>query len=213
MIYDNCTTLCSEVLNAMMTSVKDVKLTPGKDFDVIVISINPQEGPALAKEKKKNYLEEYGFSNFASGFHFLTGTEPNIKKVTSAAGYFYTYDQKTDQYAHPGGVVVLSPLGQVMRYHTGVMYEPRDVRLSLVEASQGKVGTATDLILLRCFHYDASTGKYSLAVMEVIRLFAAGFVIVIGTLVALWVRRDLQKEKTKKANEGLVIGEAQQPQT
>jgi protein SCO1/2 len=100
-----------------------------------------------------------------------------------------------------------------MRYHTGVMYEPRDVRLSLVEASQGKVGTATDLILLRCFHYDASTGKYSLAVMEVLRLLAAGFVIVIGTLVAVWVQRDLKKEKAKKANEGLVIGEGQQPQT
>jgi protein SCO1/2 len=213
MIFYNCTMLCSEVLNSMMTSVKDVKLTPGKDFDVVVISINPQEGPALAKEKKKNYLAEYGFSNVASGFHFLTGTEENIKKVTSAAGYFYTYDKKTDQYAHPGGVVVLSPQGQVMRYHTGVMYEPRDVRLSLVEASQGKVGTATDLILLRCFHYDASTGKYSLAVMEVLRLFAAGFVVVIGTLVALWVRRDLKKEKAKKANGSPVLGEVQQPQT
>lgn len=214
MIFYNCTMLCSEVLNGMMTSLKDVKLKPGKDFDVVIISINPRETPELAKVKKENYLAEYGFSDTASGFHFLTGTDANIRKVTNAAGYFYTYDKKTEQYAHPGGVLALTPQGKIARYHTGVLYTPRDVRLSLVEASQGKVGTATDLILLRCFHYDPSTGKYTLAIREVLRLVAAGFVMIVGTSLALWVRNDMKKEKAKaKGDEALDIGDGKQPQT
>jgi protein SCO1/2 len=195
MIFYNCTMLCSEVLNGTMKALHGANLTPGKDFDVVVVSINPKEDSTLARSKKKNYLAEYKFSKDAAGFHFLTGSKENIDKVTNAAGYFYSYDPKTEQYAHPGGVVVVTPQGKVARYFTGVLYEPRDLRLSLVEASQGKVGTVRDLILLRCFHYDDTTGKYSLAIMEVLRAVAAGFVIIVGLSLALWVRRDLKKEK------------------
>lgn len=199
MIFYNCTMLCSQVLNGMMTSMKEVNLVPGKDFDVVVISINPEEGPTLAKAKKKNYLAEYGFSRVANGFHFLTGSKANIDKVTNAAGYFYEYDKRTDQYAHPGGIVLVTPQGEVARYLTGVLFEPRDMRLGLVDAARGKVGSITDLVLLRCFHYDATTGKYSLAVMEVLRLLATVFLITIGSCVAFWVRRDMKKEKQRKS--------------
>lgn len=195
MIFYNCTMLCSEVVKGLMTSLQEVKLTPGKDYNVVVISINPKEDAELARVNKQKYLAKYGFSKQASGFHFLTGTNENIRKVTDAAGYFYTYDKETEQYAHPGGIVVTTPAGKVARYFTGVLYEPRDVRLSLVEASEGKVGTVRDLILLRCFHFNNTTGKYSLAVMELLRIVAAVFVIVVGSSLALWVRRDLKREK------------------
>lgn len=197
MIFYNCTMLCSEVLNGMMRSLKDVNYTPGKEYDVVVVSIDPTETPEIAAGKKKAYLEEYGFSGTESGWHFLTGTEANIKKVTNAAGYFYTYDKTTKQYAHPGGVLMITPQGKIARYHTGVMYEPRDLRLSLLTAGENKIGSPVDLILLRCFHYDPSSGTYSVAIMQVLRWLAAAFVVLVGGGLALWVRRDLKKEKMK----------------
>lgn len=209
MIFYNCTMLCSQVLNDMMKGLHGTNMVPGKDCDVVIVSINPKEGPQLAKGKKKSYLDEYKFSQNADGFHFLTGSKENIDKVTDAAGYFYKYDPKTEQYAHPGGIVIATPTGKIARYFTGLMYEPRDMRLSMVEASQGKVGTMRDLILLRCFHYDDTTGKYSLAIMEVLRAVAAGFVIIVGLSLALWVRRDLKKEKLGTAAR---IGSTPSPQ-
>lgn len=203
MIFYNCTMLCSEVLNGMMRSLKDVKYTPGKEYDVVVVSIDPTETPEIAAKKKKAYLEEYGFTGTEKGWHFLTGTQANIKKVTNAAGYFYTYDKTTKQYAHPGGVLMLTPQGKVARYHTGVMYEPRDLRLSLLTAGENKIGSPVDLILLRCFHYDPSSGTYSVAIMQVLRWLAAAFVVLVGGGLALWVRRDLKKEKLK--NDGALI--------
>jgi protein SCO1/2 len=203
MIFYNCTMLCSEVVNGLMTSLQEVKLSAGKDYDVVVVSINPQEDSELALINKQKYLKRYKLTNGADGFHFLVGTESNIKRVTDAAGYFYTYDKETEQYAHPGGVVVVTPTGKVARYHTGVLYTPRDLQLSLVEASQGKVGSVRDLILLRCFHYDATTGKYTLAVMEVLRIVAALFVVIVGGGLGLWVWRDVRKSKAEESSEVL----------
>jgi protein SCO1/2 len=203
MIFYNCTMLCSEVLNGMMRSLKDVNYKPGKEYDVVVVSIDPTETPEIAAAKKKAYLEEYGFTGTEKGWHFLTGTEANIKKVTNAAGYFYTYDKTTKQYAHPGGVLMVTPQGKIARYHTGVMYEPRDLRLSLLTAGENKIGSPVDLILLRCFHYDPSSGTYSVAIMQVLRWLAAAFVVLVGGGLALWVRRDLKKEKMK--NDGALI--------
>jgi protein SCO1/2 len=202
MIFYNCTMLCSEVLNGMMHSMHEVNLTPGKDFDVVVVSINPKEDSELARGKKKNYLAEYKFSKEAAGFHFLTGTEENIKKVTNAAGYFYTYDPKTEQFAHPGGIVVVTPEGKVARYFTGVLFSARDLRLTLVEASQGKIGSLRDLILLRCFHYDSGSNKYTLAVMEVLRIVGALFVLVVGGGLGFWVWRDVKKSKAEVSGAG-----------
>ncbi len=205
MIFYNCTMLCSEVLNGTMRSLKDVNYKPGKEYDVVIVSIDPTETPEIAAVKKKAYLEEYGFTGTENGWHFLTGTEANIKKVTNAAGYFYTYDKTTKQYAHPGGVLMLTPQGKIARYHTGVMFEPRDLRLSLLTAGESKIGSPVDLILLRCFHYDPSSGTYSVAIMQVLRWLAAAFVVLVGGGLALWVRRDLKKEKMK--NDGALIAD------
>ena len=195
MIFYNCTMLCSQVLNGTMTGLKGTQYTPGKEYDVVVVSINPRETPALASGKKKAYLAEYGFTGTEKGWHFLTGTEENINKVTNAAGYFYSYDKTTDQYAHPGGIVLVTPQGKIARYFTGVMFEPRDLKFSMIEASENKVGSPVDMILLRCFHYDPSKGSYSVAIMEVLRLLAMVFVIIVGGGLGLWMRRDLKKEK------------------
>ena len=195
MVFYNCTMLCSQVLNGTMVSLKDTGYTPGKEFDVVVVSIDPTETPALAAEKKKNYLKEYGFTGTENGWHFLTGTEDNIKKVTNAAGFFYSYDKSTKQYAHPGGVVISTPQGKVARYFTGVMFEPRDLKFSMIEASENKIGSPIDLILLRCFHYDPAKGSYSVAIMQIVRLIAGVFVVLVGGGLGLWVRRDLKKEK------------------
>lgn len=195
MIFYNCTMLCSEVLNGTLRSLKEVPYAAGKEYEVVIVSIHPKETPALAKEKKKNYLAEYGFSGTEDGWHFLTGTEENIKQVTNAAGFYYTYEKSTDQYAHPGGIVIATPQGKIARYLTGVMFEPRDVKLSLLEAGENKIGSPVDLILLRCFHYDPTSGTYSVAIMQVIRLIGAAFVFFVGGGLGLWVWRDMKKEK------------------
>lgn len=203
MIFYNCTMLCSEVLNGTMRTLQEMQYTPGKEYEVVIVSINPEETPEIAAGKKKSYLEEYGFTGTEDGWHFLTGTEENIQKVTNAAGYFYSYDASTDQYAHPGGVVILTPEGKISRYHTGVMFEPRDLRLSLLDAGESKIGSPVELILLRCFHYDPTSGTYSVAIMQVLRLVGGGFVILVGGGLALWMRRDMKKEK---GGEELAIG-------
>lgn len=203
MIFYNCTMLCSEVLNGTMRTLEEMQYTPGKEYEVVIVSINPTETSQIAAGKKKSYLEEYGFTGTEDGWHFLTGTEENIQKVTNAAGYFYSYDASTDQYAHPGGIVIVTPEGKISRYHTGVMFEPRDLRLSLLDAGESKIGSPMELILLRCFHYDPTSGTYSVAIMQVLRLMGGGFIILVGGGLALWMRRDMKKEK---GGEELAIG-------
>lgn len=210
MVFFNCTMLCSQVISGTMQSLKDVPFQAGKDYDVVIVSINPRETPALAADKKKNYLAEFGLTKQAAGWHFLTGTEENIKKVTNAAGFFYTYDKTTDQYAHPGGVVVNTSQGKVARYLTGVLFEPRDMKLALLEAGENKIGSPVDLVLLRCFHYDPSRGTYSVAIMEVLRWVGALFVLIVGGGLGIWVWRDVKKQKAAAAGAGerpLAVGE------
>ena len=202
MIFYNCTMLCSQVLNGTMTGLKGTKYTPGKEYDVVVVSIDPTETPALAAKAKKNYLAEYGFTGTENGWHFLTGTQANIRKATDSAGYFYAYDKTTKQYAHPGGIVLATPQGKVTRYFTGVLFEPRDLKFSMIEASDNKIGSPVDLILLRCFHYDPDKNTYSLAILEVLRLVAGLFVIVVGGSLGLWMRRDMKKEKSQSPRSG-----------
>jgi protein SCO1/2 len=199
MVFFNCTMLCTQVITGTMQSLKDVPYEAGKDYEVVVVSINPKETPELTAGKKKNYLAEYGLTKYANGFHFLTGTEENIKKVTNAAGFFYTYDKTTDQFAHPGGVVVNTPRGKVARYLTGVLFEPRDMKLALLEAGESKIGSPVDLVLLRCFHYDPSKGTYSVAIMEVLRWVGGLFVLILGSGLGIWVWRDVKKQKAAAA--------------
>lgn len=187
--YYDCPMLCTLVLTGICDAVQPLSLTPGRDFDVIAISIDPSEGPALAARKKRNYLSLYGRFDTAGGWHFLTGDEANIRRVADAVGFRYLYDEATRQWAHPAGIMVITPGGTISRYFYGTAYPSGDVKLALVEAGQGKTGTLADKLILKCFAYDPMTGKYGFAVMTALRIGAVATVV--GLLIALriWAKR------------------------
>lgn len=189
-VYYECPMLCTFVLNGLVKGLKPVRFDPGREFDVVIISISPKETPALAAEKKLAYLREYGRAETGAGWHFLTGEESQIRRVTDSAGFQYQYDPASGQYAHASGVMVATPQGKLFRYFYGIEYAPRDLRLALVEASQNKIGTAVDQVLLYCFHYDPTTSKYGLVITRVIRLAGTATVLALGLLLFVMFRRD-----------------------
>jgi len=170
LVYYECPMLCTEVLNGLVASLETLSFDAGRDFDILVVSFDPGETPALAAQKKEMYLKRYGRPGAESGMHFLTGREDAIHALTNAVGFKYKYDPSTDQFAHTAVLTVLTPAGHVSRYLYGIEYPARDVRLALVEAADGKIGSAVDKVLLYCYHYDPETGKYGLAIMNVVRL-------------------------------------------
>ena len=177
LVYYNCTMLCGEALAGLAGSMKLVKFDVGKEFEVVTVSFNPQETPEIAAAKKKDYLERYGRPGTAAGWHFLTGPAESINALTQAVGFQYQYDPKINQYAHATAIMVLTPEGRISRYFYGVDFPPKDLRMGLVEASQGKIGNAVDQVLLYCYHYDPKTGKYGAIVNNILRL-GAGVTIV-----------------------------------
>ena len=195
LVYYRCPMLCTQILTGLESTLKAVTFNPGKDFEVVAVSFDPKDTPELAAAKKQTYLRRYARPNTANGWHFLTGDEKNIKSLTDAVGYHYKYDPKTDQFAHASGIMVLTPDGRVSRYFYGVEYAPRDVRLGLVEASQNKIGSPADAILLFCFHYDPSTGKYGAIAMNILRGSAALFALIGGLFLLIVIRRDVRSGK------------------
>ena len=196
LVYYRCPMLCTEILNGVVESLKQISFTPGRDFEVLSVSFDPKDTPDLAAAKKKTYLRGYGRAGTENGWHFLTGDQANIKGLTNAVGFHYKYDSKTDQFAHASGIMLLTPDGRVSRYFYGVQYSPRDVRLGLVEASQKKIGTAVDAVLLFCYHYDAATGKYGATAMNAERIGGAGFlVILVLGLFWLWRRERVSRRQ------------------
>ena len=183
--YYRCPKLCTEVLNGLVASLHDIpSLTAGKDFQVVVVSFDPRETAELAAAKKKSYVDYYERPGTENGWHFLTGPEASIDLLTQAVGFRYAYDPKNDQFAHASGICMLTPKGRVARYFFGIRFPPRDVRLGLVEASENKIGSAIDQVLLFCFHYDPTTGQYSAAVMNLVR---AGGAITLLALGGFWL--------------------------
>jgi protein SCO1 len=187
LVYYNCTMLCGEALAGLASAMKMVKFDVGNEFEVVTVSFNPQETPQIAAAKKKDYVSRYGRPGAASGWHFLTGPPDSINALTKAVGFQYQYDPKTNQYAHATAIMVLTPQGRISRYFYGVDFPPKDLRMGLVEASQGKIGNAVDQVLLYCYHYDPTTGKYGAVVANIMRL-GAGITIVTlgGLLLILW---------------------------
>jgi protein SCO1/2 len=183
-VYYNCPMLCTQVLNGLVAALNVVSLDAGTDFDVVAISFDTRETPAMAAAKKDAYLTRYKRPNSAGGWHFLTGDEPSIARLTKAAGFRFRYDEKLDQFAHASAVMVVTPQGRLARYFYGIEYAPRDLRLGLVEASAGRIGTPVDQILLYCFHYDPSSGKYGWVVVRMIRLASLATLAVLA--VAIW---------------------------
>jgi protein SCO1 len=192
LVYYQCPMLCNQVLNGMVTAFKVMAFKPGDEFEVVTVSFDPRETPALAAAKKKtyvDYLPEAKRLSAASGWHFLTGDEASIKRITDAVGFRYHWDKATNQFAHASGVFVATPEGKLARYFYGIEYAPRDLRLGLIEAAENKIGSPVDQLLLYCFHYDPATGKYGAAVMNVMRLAGVVTVIAIVGLLLMLRRR------------------------
>ncbi len=196
MVYYNCPMLCSEELDGLTGALEMVKLDPGKDFNVIVISIDPSEGPALAAKKKAFYLKRYGRPETASGWHFLTGQKPAIDAVSAATGYGYVRvpgpDGSMSQFAHASSIEVVTTDGKLAQYYLGVEYSPKDILLGLVEASGNKIGSPVANILTYCYHYDPETNKHSLIVARVVQLGGMVTMASLGGFMFLMFRKDIQ---------------------
>ena len=193
-VYYTCPMLCTQVLNSITASISMLSLNAGKDFELVLVSIDPRETPAQAAAKKAEYLHRYKRVGADAGWHFLTGTEPEIKRVATVAGFRYAWDEQTQQYAHPTGIIVTTPDGRLARYLFGIEYGPRDLKLALVEASDGKIGTFADQLLLYCFHYDPMTGRYGVYIIRTLRVAGVVTVLSIGMFILVMVRRERSQQ-------------------
>jgi protein SCO1/2 len=199
LVYYNCTMLCGEALAGLASAMRLVKFDVGNEFDVVTVSFDPRETPEMAAAKKKDYVGRYGRPNAAAGWHFLTGQPESINALTKAVGFQYQYDAKTNQYAHATAIMVLTPQGHISRYFYGVDFPPKDLRMGLVEASQGKIGNAVDAVLLYCYHYDPETGKYGAMVANILRLAAAATILFMGAFLFILWRLDVSVTKKTAA--------------
>jgi protein SCO1/2 len=206
LVYFQCPMLCSEELNGLTSALKMVHLTPGRDFDVIVVSIDPSEGPALAAAKKASYMKRYGVPETANGWHFLTGQQPAIDALTQAVGFGYTKipgpDGKLNQFAHASAIQIVTPQGKLAQYYMGVEYSPKDLLLGLIEASSNKIGSPVANILTYCYHYDPATNSHSLIVARVMQLGGLVTLLSLGGFMLVMFRRDA-KQPALHANGGL----------
>jgi len=193
LVYFDCPALCTEVLNGELRTMKAISLDLGKDFDAVTVSFEPKDTPALAKAKRDVYIGQYGRAGAADHWHFLTGDQQSIDALTNAVGFRYAYDSSIRQYAHAAAILVLTPDGRIDRYFYGVIYPARDVRLGLVEASQGKIGTLTDHALLYCYQYDPMTGKYGMVVMNVLRAAGGLTVLILGIFMTMMFLRERKR--------------------
>ena len=202
-MYYECPNLCPLALEGLVRSLKPLSFSVGGEFDVVVVSIDPSEESGAAAAKKQEYIPRYGRPGAESGWHFLTGEENSIKSLTQAVGFRYAYDHKSHQFAHASGIVILTPQGKISSYFYGIEYAPRDLRLSLIEASSNKIGSPIDQLLLFGYQYDAATGKYTLAVMNVLRLAGLATVLSLSAFVLVMVRRErvgnIRKERPENA--------------
>lgn len=180
LVYYECPMLCNEVLNGLTGALKGISFDAGKEFDVVAISFDARENekPNLAKNKKENYVNRYERPQTANGWHFLTGTQSSIDAVTQTVGFNYKYDEVTDQFAHAGGFLIATPEGRVSKYYYGIEYAPKDIKFGIQESAQNKIGDPVDKLLLYCYHYDPSKGKYGLAILNVIRI--GGVITLLG---------------------------------
>jgi protein SCO1 len=188
LVYYNCPMLCTQVLNGVESGLKELPMDIGKQFNVVTVSIDPSEGHVLAEVKQEMYTGMYGRLGAAQGWHFLTGDEPQIKRLADAVGFRYAYDPDTKQFAHASAIMILTPEGKISRYLYGIQFPSRDLRLGLDEASEGKIGSPVDAILLFCYHYDPHTGKYGLLISHVIQASGAITLLVLGVLLLVLFR-------------------------
>ena len=189
-MYYRCPMLCSMVMEGISSTLTELKFDVGKEFDVITVSIDPRDMPSEAALKKDKYIKRYGRLGAADGWHFLTGHETAIRTLTNAVGFHYAYDPEHDEFAHGTVLIAVTPQGRISRYLYGFEYNPRDVRLALVEASTNRIGTPTDQLLLLCYHYDPATGKYSRTAMNFVRAGGVATVLGLAGFIFVMVRRE-----------------------
>jgi protein SCO1 len=188
LVYFSCPMLCTQELNGLDRSMKLIPLTIGKDFNVVTVSIDPTDEPVMAEAKQALYTGMYGRPGAAEGWHFLVGQDSQIHALADAVGYHYAYDSQSKQYAHAALILVLTPDGKISRYFYGITYPSRDLRLGLEDASNGKIGSPVDQILLFCYHYDPHTGKYGLVISRVIQIAGALTILGIGGMILILSR-------------------------
>jgi protein SCO1/2 len=185
LVYYQCPMLCTLSLNGLAGALEVLSFVPGKEFEVVTVSFDPREGPVLAAAKKKAYMTRYKRSEAQRGWHFLTGSKESVDALTSAVGFRYVWDADTKQFAHPAGMLVATPEGRISHYLFGVEYSPKDLRLALVDAADGRIGGPVDQLLLFCYQYDAKAGRYSASILNVLRLAAVATVVALGGFIMI----------------------------
>jgi protein SCO1/2 len=189
-VYYECPMLCNQILNGLVSSIGVLDQTVGTDFDVVAVSFDARETPVMAAAKKASYVDRYKRPGTEAGWHFLTGDETNIRRVTDTAGFHFAWDEATQQFAHASGIMVVTPDGRLARYLFGIEYPPRDLKFAMMESSAGRIGSVVDQVLLYCYHYEPATGSYSLAAMNAVRLGGAITMVMLFGFVAISLRRD-----------------------
>jgi protein SCO1/2 len=189
--YFRCPNLCDQTINSLLERLRHQKFsfTAGKEFQILTVSFDHRERPELAAAKKENYVLSYGRPGVASGWHFLTGEEANIRRLADSVGFHYRWEPEKEQYAHASGIMLLTPEGKVSRYFLGVGYNGGDLRLGLIEASNQRIGSPVDRLMLLCFPYDGATGKYTLSVLTLVRATSVLTVLVLLGCILRAVRR------------------------
>ena len=193
-VYYTCPMLCGEELSGLESALRTLKFDIGKEFDVITISFDPKDTPETAASKKSTFIRRYKRSGAENGWHFLVGKPDAIAAVTKAAGFQYEYDEKSGQFAHTTAIMILTPQGKISQYYYGVEYPPNDIRLGLVSASNEKIGNVVDEVLLYCYHYDPTKGKYSATILRVLRLGGVATMLFLGTFIFLMTRRSPDRD-------------------
>ena len=190
LVYYRCPMLCGEELKGLARSLKPLSMAVGDQFEVVTVSIDPAETPELAREKKEAILGYYGRPEAARGWHFLTGDEPAIAALAKAVGFRYVYNTESDQFVHAAGLAIATPQGRLARYFYGIDFPPKDLQFGLIESSRGKIGSPIARLLLFCYHYDPATGKYSLAIVNLLRVVGTATAVGLACFVVAMIRRD-----------------------
>ncbi len=195
LVYYECPMLCTQVLNGVVSALGVLNFDAGREYDVIAVSINPKESPGLAAQKKAAYLERYKRPQTAAGWHFLTGQEASIQRLAAAVGFRYAYDEEIQQYAHGAGIEVLTPRGKISKYFYGIEFSPRDIKFGLIEASEERIGSAIDNMLMLCYHYDPATGKYGASAIAAVRVGAVATVLAFLSFLFVSLRQERSERR------------------
>ena len=195
-VYYRCRELCPLLSDGLVRVLRAISFDVGNQFDVVTVSFDPAETPAAAATAKAEYTRRYGRAGAAGGWHFLTGEPAAISALAEAAGFRYSYDAARNEFAHATGIVIVTPEGKISRYYYGIEFSPRDLRLGLIEAAAGKIGSPLDQLLLFCYHYDPLTGQYNLIVTRVLRLAGVATVLALAGFIVLMLRRERRAQIT-----------------